>query len=71
MLPDPIHTPSKYVMADERWQRLTRNLPPAHLRVLELLREGHTNIEIADRLGIDRKAIQRIIDRLREIAFPT
>ncbi len=67
-LPAPTHTPSQYAMADERWQQLISNLPPGHRRILELLREGHDYVEIADRLGVDRKSVQRVVNRLREIA---
>jgi RNA polymerase sigma-70 factor (ECF subfamily) len=69
-LPSTTHTPSQYVMADERWQGLINNLPPGHRRILELLREGHSHVEIADRLGIDRKVIQRVINRLLELDSP-
>jgi RNA polymerase sigma factor (sigma-70 family) len=67
----PTHTPSQYVMANERWQHLVTDLPPGHRRVVEMLREGHTTTEIADLLGMDRRIIQRLINRLREIAFPS
>jgi RNA polymerase sigma-70 factor (ECF subfamily) len=67
-VPASTPTPSQYVMADERWQGLLRNLPPGHRRILELLREGHSQAEIADRLAVDRKAVQRLIDRLRDLA---
>jgi RNA polymerase sigma factor (sigma-70 family) len=70
-LPGPTHTPSQYVMADERWRKLTSNLPPGHVRILELLHAGHTQAEIAQRLGCDPKTIRRLLDRLREIAFPS
>jgi RNA polymerase sigma-70 factor (ECF subfamily) len=68
MVPAPTHTPSQYAMADERWQQLIGSLPPGHRRILELLREGHDHVEIADRLGVDRKAVQRVVNRLRELA---
>jgi RNA polymerase sigma factor (sigma-70 family) len=67
----PTHTPSQYIMANERWQHLVDGLPPGHRRILEMLREGHSYAEIADLLGMDRKIIQRLINRLREIAFPS
>lgn len=70
-LPAPTHTPSKYVMADERWLKLTRNLPPGHVRILELMLEGYSDTEIAERLGHDRKVIQRLLERLKDIAFPS
>lgn len=68
-LPAPAHTPSKYILADERWQKLTRNLPPGHVRILEMRLEGHSQAEIARRLGCDRKLVQRLLERLEEIAF--
>jgi RNA polymerase sigma factor (sigma-70 family) len=70
-LPAPTHTPSHHVMADERWHKLTSNLPPGHVRILELLHAGHTQAEIADRLNCDPKMIRRLLGRLSEIAFPS
>src|SRR4051794_8704712 len=54
-LPAPTHTPSQHLMADERWHKLTSNLPPGHVRILELLQAGCTQAEIADRLNCDPK----------------
>jgi RNA polymerase sigma factor (sigma-70 family) len=68
-LPAPTHTPSQHVMADERWQKLTSNLPPGHVRILELLQAGCTQAEIADRLNCDPKMIRRLLGRLSEITF--
>jgi RNA polymerase sigma factor (sigma-70 family) len=69
-LPSPTHTPSQYVMADERWRKLTNNLPPGHVRILELLQAGYTQVEIARQLGCDPKTIRRLLDRLSQIVFP-
>jgi RNA polymerase sigma factor (sigma-70 family) len=70
-LPGPTHTPSHYVVADERWRKLTKNLPPGHVRILELLQAGYTQAEIAQRLGCDPKTIRRLLDKLSEIVFPS
>jgi RNA polymerase sigma factor (sigma-70 family) len=70
-LPAPIHTPSQHLIADERWRKLTSNLPPGHVRILELLHAGCTQAEIADRLNCDPKMIRRLLGRLSEIAFPS
>src|SRR5262249_5377435 len=70
-LPAPNNTPSQLVMADERWHKLTSNLPPGHVRILELLQAGYTQAEIADRLECDPKMIRRLLGRLSEIAFPS
>ena len=67
-LAGPSPTPSQVVMADERWQRLIEGLPPGHRRVLELLRDGHTHLDIARTLGVHPKLIQRLVARLREQA---
>jgi RNA polymerase sigma factor (sigma-70 family) len=70
-LPAPTQTPSQHVMADERWHKLTSNLPPGHVRILELLHAGHTQAEIAERLRCDPKTIRKLLGRLNEIAFPS
>lgn len=66
----PAQTPSQHAVADESWQRLTHNLPSGHLRILELLRAGHSKADVAAQLGQDPKKIRRLLDRLFEIAFP-
>ena len=55
-------------MADERWQALLQSLPEGHRRILQLLREGYSQNDIADHLGIDRKTVQRLVNRLRALA---
>jgi RNA polymerase sigma factor (sigma-70 family) len=61
LLAAPVATPSQHVMADERWQKLLASMPPGHRRVLELLRAGHSQIEIASIAGIDRRIIHRLV----------
>ena len=58
-------------MADERWQKLTNSLLPGHVRILELILEGHSDKEIVERLGGNRKVIERLVKRLQELAFPS
>lgn len=57
-------TPSQHAQADERWLRLLEGLPPGYQLALQMLRDGHSHAEIADRLGVDRKSIRRLLDRL-------
>ena len=64
-LPARVPTPSQYVIADECWQRIVAGLPPAHCRVLELLRDDHSQVEISRALGVDVRLIQRLLNRLR------
>jgi RNA polymerase sigma factor (sigma-70 family) len=65
-LPAATPTPSQHAQADECWHGLTAGLPPGHRRALELLREGHSYEEIADRLGVNRKAMHRLLKRLSQ-----
>ncbi len=65
VLPAREHTPSQYVIADERWQKLIEGLPPRHVQVLQLLRDGHSKLDIAQQLNISPKIIQRLLHRLR------
>lgn len=58
-------TPSQYVMADERWQQLLQSQPPGHRRVLELLRAGHSHVDIAQIEGMDRRVIERLLRMLQ------
>jgi RNA polymerase sigma-70 factor (ECF subfamily) len=64
-VPAHLATPSQYLMADERWQRIIRGLPPGHRRILELLRDGHSHVEIAETLGVHRKVIHRLLEHLQ------
>jgi RNA polymerase sigma-70 factor (ECF subfamily) len=57
-------TPSQVAMANERWERLLEGQPPHYRRILEMLRQGHTYREVADRLGLHPKLIQRLIRKL-------
>jgi RNA polymerase sigma-70 factor (ECF subfamily) len=57
-------TPSQVVMADERWNQLVEGLPDTLRQALDLLRRGHTHQEIAERLGVHPKALQRLLRRL-------
>lgn len=65
-LPGNTATPSQFVIAQERWEQLIEGLPPGHVRLMELLRDGYTQTEISNRLGIHPKVIQRLMHRLRE-----
>jgi RNA polymerase sigma-70 factor (ECF subfamily) len=63
-VPDRVATPSQYVIAGERWERLIEGLKPGHVRALELLREGHSHVDVARMLGVHRKVIQRLLEQL-------
>lgn len=63
-------TPSQAVSAREQWDRLLAELPPQDQRVLELLREGHTHVEVARILNLNEKTVRRVIDRVAERVVP-
>lgn len=58
-------TPSQVAIADEHWERLMEGQPPQVCQVLEMLRDGHTHHEIAERLQLHPKMIQRLLGKLR------
>lgn len=58
-------TPSQLLIAGERWDDLVRRTPE-HLRpILSLLRDGLSRVEIASRLNISEKTVQRAVRQLQ------
>jgi RNA polymerase sigma-70 factor (ECF subfamily) len=63
-------TPSQVAIANEKWERLLRGQPAHCRRILELLRQGHGQTEIARELCLPLKAIQRLLSRLTDRQGP-
>ena len=61
--PDP--TPSQFAIADERWRSISASLPCTHVAVVERLRQGFTQQEIADQTGWSLRTISRILQRVQ------
>ncbi len=57
-------TPSQLAIAAEHWERIIRGQPPRVRQVLEMLRQGHTQREVADCFGLHPKTIQRLLEKL-------
>jgi RNA polymerase sigma factor (sigma-70 family) len=57
-------TPSQVAIANERWEQILEGQPAHYRQILELLRQGHSYREVADRLGLHPKLIQRLIRKL-------
>jgi RNA polymerase sigma-70 factor (ECF subfamily) len=57
-------TPSQAAIAGEHWERLKEGQSPEVQQVLELLRQGHTHREVADRMRLHPKMIQRLVQKL-------
>jgi RNA polymerase sigma factor (sigma-70 family) len=60
-------TPSQWAIADERWAAIAAALPPPHLAVVERLREGFTQKEVAEMAGVTDRTVRRIVERVREL----
>ncbi len=60
-IPGPEATPSQIVGAEDEFQRLLRGRSPMHQGILNLLRDGMTYREIADRLNTTEKTVQRLV----------
>jgi RNA polymerase sigma factor (sigma-70 family) len=60
-------TPSQCAIADEQYDAISGRLPAAHRRVVDLLRAGHTQVEIAAKLTMSERHVRRIVERLREL----
>ena len=57
-------TASQLAIAEEQWELLLRDQPPEIRRALELLREGRSQQEVADCVGLPRKMIERLLKSL-------
>jgi RNA polymerase sigma factor (sigma-70 family) len=62
-LPGRQPTPSQLLIAEEEWRRLLLGLPPHHRQMLVLLRQGHTQEEVARQLGFNEKTVRRVLER--------
>jgi RNA polymerase sigma factor (sigma-70 family) len=55
-------TPSQIVLAEEQWDRLLKShVLPQHQHILKLLREGHTQQEIAQELHLNERTVRRVL----------
>jgi RNA polymerase sigma factor (sigma-70 family) len=60
-------SPSQWVIAGEKWAVIAATLPPQHLAVIDRLREGFTQQEVADMVGVTDRTVRRIVERVREL----
>jgi RNA polymerase sigma-70 factor (ECF subfamily) len=56
--------PSEVAQAEDLWQRLLEQCPPAHHELLHLKRQGLSVPEIAARTGLHEDSIRRILRQL-------
>lgn len=57
-------TPSQVFIAEEQWDRISRDLPQGSRQILKMLRAGHSHEEIAQHLGINRRTVRRLLHLL-------
>jgi DNA-directed RNA polymerase specialized sigma24 family protein len=65
LLVDRRPAPEGTAIAREEWDRLLEGQPEHCRRILELLRDGHTHLEVAARLGLHPKTVQRVVGLAR------
>jgi RNA polymerase sigma-70 factor (ECF subfamily) len=65
--PSTAPTPSQCAIAAERWDTIAAALPPHHRLVVERLRDGYTQQEVAAMAGVTDRTVRRIVDRVREL----
>jgi RNA polymerase sigma factor (sigma-70 family) len=59
-------TPAQAAEAKDEWEHLLQTLRCADRRVMELRREGYSQVEIARETGIAERTVRRIIDAARQ-----
>jgi RNA polymerase sigma-70 factor (ECF subfamily) len=57
-------TPSQEFLAKEQWERAVRGRTLLQRKILEMLRDGHSQVEIARTLGMSEKLVQRLIRKV-------
>lgn len=67
-LASPAPTPSQCAIAAEEWERLARRFPEGHRLVLERLREGYTNEDVARLAAVSLSTVNRIVSRLKGLS---
>jgi RNA polymerase sigma factor (sigma-70 family) len=63
-------TPSQQAIAGENWNQLLKGQPLRYQRVLIMLRQGYTQRQIADELGVDERTVRRVLRKLAPEAVP-
>ncbi len=57
-------TPSQVALGNESWDRLRVGADRDRLRVLEMARDGYTNVEIAEAVGWSLRKVQRELQKM-------
>ncbi len=65
-VPDPQPSAERVVTAKDQWERLLLRLDPEWREGFRLLRDGHSQADVARRLGITEWTLRRLLQRVRE-----
>lgn len=60
-------TPSQWAIAGEQWEQLLNSVPPGYRAIVERLREGHDNEDIARMTNVSLSTVNRVIRRLKDL----
>jgi RNA polymerase sigma factor (sigma-70 family) len=66
-IPGTDPTPSQWAVAAERWSEIVADLPPLHVAVMERLRDGYTQVEVAAMTGMTDRTVRRIVARAQRV----
>ena len=57
--------PLLLVLAQDEWEHLLRDQPDHHRRILVLLRQGYTHLDVARELRINERTVRRVVAVVR------
>jgi RNA polymerase sigma-70 factor (ECF subfamily) len=66
-LPGRHATPSQLAIAGEEWERIAGRFPAGYRVILEWLRDGHTNEDVARLANVSLSTVNRIVRRLKDL----
>jgi len=66
-VPSRAPTASQFAIAGEEWERIRSRFPAGHQKILEWLREGYTNDDVARLAKVSLSTVNRIVRRLKNL----
>jgi RNA polymerase sigma factor (sigma-70 family) len=61
---DPGPSPSQVIMAEEAWEKLLEGQSPQSQRILNRLRQGRTQQEVAQEIGVSERTVRRLVRKI-------
>ncbi len=66
----PASSPAEQAAAKEEWTLLQMDKPPHQVRILQLLSEGYTPQETAVQVGVSKRTVYRVMQKVNSRAKP-